>query len=76
MKTHLTRLPYVSYEPYDDSSMDFAFVIQIYDALFDGHYDGWEELTDKGYLKGAIAVAKSLTLNTCLLYTSPSPRDS
>ena len=64
MKKHLTRLPYVGYEPYDDSSMEFAFVIQIYDALFDGHYEGWEELTDTGYLKGAIAVAKSLTLNT------------
>lgn len=63
-KLHLRRLPDMCFEPYDDSSMEFAFVIQLYDAQYKGHYEGQTDVIDESYIKGAIAAACSLRLNT------------
>ena len=62
MKYHLRRLPYQGYESYDDSSKDLAFVIPLYDAVW--YNPDQEGIIDEAYIRGAIAVGKSLTLNT------------
>ena len=64
MKLHLRRLPIIGYEPYDDSNTELALVIQLYDAQYLGHFEGQTEMIDESYIKGSIAAARSLTLNT------------
>ena len=64
MKLHLRRLPIIGYEPYDDTCTEFAFVIQLYDAKYLGHFENLDTFIDEYYIKGAVGVARSLVLNT------------
>ena len=60
MKYNIDRLPEVSLSSYDDSSMDLAFVVPLFDAT------SFRSISFE-FIKSSLVMAKSLMLNTNLI---------